>query len=171
MLGFNFVFSFSVPRLSERVSKKKDVSKDPRKLVDAPPSSTSALEGASIVDLTEEVSELPITGASSGLLVSGSSDAAPIITEGEQTIEDVLVLIRPKRKAEDLSLGTPSGSKRQSILVEPQHGDHDIEAKMVSYEFSHLGLGPVEVSGYSVKHPALQVCFVCIAWSFAFHGY
>ena len=105
------------------MAQKKDVSKDPRKLVNAPPSSTSALEGASIVDLTEEVSELPITGASSGPLVSGSSDVAPINTEGEQTVKDVLVLIRPKRKVEDLSLGTSSGSKRQGILVEPQERD------------------------------------------------
>ena len=119
MLGFTFIFSFSVPRLSERAPKKKDVSKDPQKFADTLPSSTSALEGASIVDLTEEISELPIAGASSEPLVSGFSDVAHSITEGEQAAEGMLVRLCPKRKAEDLSLGTSSGSKRQGILVEP----------------------------------------------------
>ena len=164
VLDLNFVFScFSVPRLSEKASKKKkNVSKEPLKSADAPPSSTGALEGTFMVDLTEEVSELPITGASSEPLVTGSIDVAPSLSEGEQATEGVLVRIRPKRKVEDLSLGTLSVSKKKGVFVEPQQEDLGIEAEMVSYEFPHLGLGLVEVWGCSATHPAFQVCLGCL---------
>ena len=105
-----------MPRLSERASKKKDVSKEPRKSVDALPNSTHAIEGTFMVDLTEEVPEVPITGASSELPVAGSTDAALSPSEGEQAAEGVLVRIRQKRKAEDLSLGTLSVSKGRASL-------------------------------------------------------
>ena len=148
-----------MPRLSDRALKKKDVS---RKLADALPSSTGELEGASIVDLTGVGSELPIAGVSSEQLVSGSFDAAPSISEEEQAAEGVLLRIRQKRKAEDLSLGTLAVSKKKGVLVEPQQGDPSIEAEMVSYEFPHLRLGPVEVSGCSADHPAFEVCLGCL---------
>ena len=84
MLHFNFVFSILVPRMSERVPKKKKVSKDTLNLADAPPSTTGALEGASIVDLTVKTAEPPTAGAlivvGGEPVVSSSSDAAPSIT-------------------------------------------------------------------------------------------
>ena len=114
-----------------------------------------------MVNLTEEVPEVPITGASSEPPIAGSTDAALSPSEGEQATEVVVGRIRQKRKAEDLSLGTLSVSKRKGVFIGPQQGDPGIEAEMVSYNFPQLGLGPVEVSGCSATHPAFEVCFGC----------